>query len=285
MATDRNQDQREFLDNTVNKCNMIDGPQATEKPLGFLDLPAEIRNKIYRLAIVTTRPYGNDNLVSSLVPPALTLVNKQIFAEALPIYYAENSFYLLLWAKDEDLSDQDPALFHRFAQMTEYFGRRTTSLTDESHLRYIRNIVVQVRISTHLDPLYYSNLYHTVSDDGGQGDLPMPTYNSLCIRGDQQRMTFTSISETEDGPFDPTKYRCNLKDETGEQWHSFCSVKEAYDLIKLSFTGGTQPIERAIKAEYDSQRMLEEWWAGDESYCPIHPMDAPDFLLKHFDYR
>ncbi|KAG6358493.1 hypothetical protein INS49_014377 [Diaporthe citri] len=272
MATDQNQDQREVLDDKVERSGMMDGPDGTEvdhddnqkcpameinqkkpEPLGFLDLPAEIRNKIYQLALVD-RFYAR--LITNLTPPALTLVNRQILAEALPIYYAGNNFYLLLWATDDGLSDQDPVLFHRFTQMMEYFGRRTTSPTDESPMRYIMNIVVQINPSTYGDPPRYSKVYSTVVDDVDPETAANQTYSSLCIRSEKQRIPFTSDSATEKGPFDPTKYRWIVKnvtfgsrDKLGGR-DRFRSVKEASDLVNMSFTGSAQPIEKAIGIEY-----------------------------------
>ncbi|KUI63013.1 hypothetical protein VP1G_10131 [Cytospora mali] len=62
-----------------------------QKPFRFLNLPPELRNYIYRLALV--QPATTDLAAPQ---PALTRVNKQVRAEALSIYYAENKFSLLL---------------------------------------------------------------------------------------------------------------------------------------------------------------------------------------------
>lgn len=221
-------------------------------------MPAEIRNEIYRLAFVRTpQSYRNGltEFIFSLAPPALTLVNKQIFAEALSIYYAENNFYLLLSAKDDGLSDQDPFLFHRFTRMIEYFGRQTTSPTDESPMRYIKNIVVQIKTCTCSSPRYYSNVYGRVVDDEDPGTATNQAYSSLCIRGERQRMTFESNSATEEAPFDPTKYRCTVNG--GDR---LCPEKEAYHLAQMSFTGGKQPIEQAIGNRYHAGLLLEDCW-------------------------
>lgn len=237
-------------------------------------MPAEIRNKIYRLALFDS---SDGRWFTSLTPPALTLVNRQIFAEALPIYYAGNNFYLLLCTREDDLSDQDPALFHRFTELKEYFGRRTTSPTDDSPMRYIRNIVVQINTSTYLDPLRCSKVYSTVMDNVETETANAPAYSSLCIRGEQQRMTFTSDSTTEGGPFDPTKYEWVVRHVTSRRAHRFCSLKEAYDLVKMSFTGSTQSIEEAIREEYHAQRVVQGWMASDHDYYPMDPYFLPRF--------
>lgn len=58
----------------------------------LLDLPAELRNDIYRLVVLQT----DDIVVSTegINEPPLLKACKQIRVEALPIYYAENSFEL-----------------------------------------------------------------------------------------------------------------------------------------------------------------------------------------------
>lgn len=221
-------------------------------------------------------PVWLGDFIFNLAPPALTLVNKQIFAEALPIYYAENKFYLLLWAKDDGRRHQDPFLFHRFTQMMEYFGRQTTSPTDESPMRHIKNIVVQIITSTDSNPLYYSKVYSTVVDSVSPWPFRTitcnPAHSSLCIRNEKQRMAFTSA--TEQRPFDPTRYRWivkNVRSGRGDKFGSkdrFCSVKEAYDLVQMSFTGRTQFIEEAIRVEYNLKRGLQEIMA---SYYPETP--------------
>lgn len=53
------------------------------------------------------------------------------------------------------------------------------------------------------DPLYYSQVYSIVSDDMRTPET-IPRYSSLCIRGEQQQITFTAANEE---PFNPTKYR------------------------------------------------------------------------------
>lgn len=135
-------------------------------------------------------------------------------------------------------------------------------------MRYIRNIVIQINTGTYLDPLRDSKVYSTVMDNVGMGTAAAPAYSSLCIRGEQQRMTFTSDTTTEGGPFDPTKYRWIVRHVTSRRAHRFCSLKEAYDLVKMSFTGGTQPIEKAIRDEYYAQVFLQAWVASGRTTIP-----------------
>lgn len=54
----------------------------------FLDLPAELRNKIYSYAVLINKPI---HLAAAFAPP-ITRVSKQLRAEALPVFFAENSF-------------------------------------------------------------------------------------------------------------------------------------------------------------------------------------------------
>lgn len=203
---------------------------STEK-VGFLDLSGEIRNKIYRLVLVQhPGRRGCEHLLSSLAPPALTLVNKQTFAEALPIFYAENTFYLLLWAKREGLSDQDPTDFHRFTRMVEYFGRPTTSTKDQNPMRYIKNIVVQIRNSADFDTAMSPPIRRST------------IYNNLCIRGEQETITYTSDPETREEVFNPTNYRWNVSDVIFRDSSLLFIVFEARKLLEMSFTAQVQPI-------------------------------------------
>ena len=68
--------------------------QAATTSSRLLDLPPELRNSIYRLALRNIRP------IKPLTgrPPALVQANKQIRAEATSIYYAENTFSIALTA-------------------------------------------------------------------------------------------------------------------------------------------------------------------------------------------
>lgn len=58
----------------------------------FLALPGEIRNRIYRLTVVTARPFAVQLQWNRPRDAALLRVNKQIFDEASGIFYAENTF-------------------------------------------------------------------------------------------------------------------------------------------------------------------------------------------------
>lgn len=211
---------------------------STEK-VGFLDLPGEIRNKIYRLVLVQHPGlWACEHLIPSLALPALTLVNKQIFAEALPIFYAENTFYLLLWAWGEGPSGQDPTDFHRFTRMVEYFGRPTTSTKDQNPMRYIKNIVVQIRNSTSESPGIECDL-----EDRPWGRF---IYNHLSIRGGQQSITYKTDPVTAGETFDPGRYRWTVGDVSVPKILNIAFFTEAYHLLGMSFAPRTQPIAMTI---------------------------------------
>lgn len=207
--------------------------------VGFLDLPGEIRNKIYRLVLVQhPGPYGCE-LISSIAPPALTLVNKQTFAEALPVFYAENTFYLLLWARGEGPTGQDSTDFHRFTRMVEYFGRPTTSTKDQKPmLHYIKNIVVQVRNSTSNEPGIYSDLR-----DRSWG---RSIYNHLSIRAGQQSLTYETDPARAGEAFDPARYRWTVGDVSTPAFCNTAIVKEACHLLSMSFVSRTQPFAMTL---------------------------------------
>lgn len=58
----------------------------------LLALPGEIRNSIYRFALVTARPFAIQLQWNRPLDAALLRVNKQIFNEASSIFYHENTF-------------------------------------------------------------------------------------------------------------------------------------------------------------------------------------------------
>lgn len=69
----------------------------TEGKIGFLHLPAEVRNDIYNLSMANNEPVGDgyidiDYTRTRVTVPALLLASKQVQLEAGPIFYAPNKF-------------------------------------------------------------------------------------------------------------------------------------------------------------------------------------------------
>ncbi|KAI0518008.1 hypothetical protein F5B22DRAFT_645255 [Xylaria bambusicola] len=58
----------------------------------ILSFPGEIRNMIYRFAVLDAT--HGDSYGSTLVPPALARVNRQLRDEVIPIYYGETKFVI-----------------------------------------------------------------------------------------------------------------------------------------------------------------------------------------------
>ena len=81
-------------DNTLfGSCDFSDqSAHQSIPPCTFLALPGEIRNRIYRFALVTARPFAVQLQWNRPLDTALLRVNKQIFDEASGIFYAENTF-------------------------------------------------------------------------------------------------------------------------------------------------------------------------------------------------
>jgi hypothetical protein len=83
-------------------------PERASKPFEFLRLPGEIRNAIYKLVVVSLalinplvitphfekRLLGLAKSVTDQMQPSITMVSRQLRREALPLYYAENTFSL-----------------------------------------------------------------------------------------------------------------------------------------------------------------------------------------------
>lgn len=72
-----------------------------EKPSRPESLPAELRSRIYRFAVVRDEPYDltEKDARARLFDPALALVNKRIRAEVIPIFYGNNRFHFSVSAK------------------------------------------------------------------------------------------------------------------------------------------------------------------------------------------
>lgn len=73
----------------------MSSPTAKKKQhASFLDLPGEVRNVIYRLALPTGRQYGPNPIHECKDPPrnSLVEVGGQVGSEAASIWYAENYF-------------------------------------------------------------------------------------------------------------------------------------------------------------------------------------------------
>lgn len=63
-------------------------------PFRFLDLPGEIRNKIYFFALANSRPFTIKLQFGGSNTTALLRTNKQIYNEASSIFYRQNTFCL-----------------------------------------------------------------------------------------------------------------------------------------------------------------------------------------------
>ena len=98
----------------------------------FLALPGEIRNRIYRYALVTSQPFAVQ-LQFAPLDTALLRVNKEVYAEASSIFYHENAFRF------------PQALFvgAEILPQLESFYR-----VSPSRLRTMRNFVLDVPVSS-----------------------------------------------------------------------------------------------------------------------------------------
>lgn len=116
-------------------------PTSILQAFRFPDLPAELRNKIYRLVLADKKfatPFyfksvhgfiRYDKLEPSFEQqPAVTKVSRQIRSEALPLYYGYRKFFM-------DLTDDS------FSMFKAWIG-----IVRESALRHLQNIVVVLHI-------------------------------------------------------------------------------------------------------------------------------------------
>jgi hypothetical protein len=75
-----------------------------QQPFEFLNLPPEIREKIYILVSTSPERYINLDLPTahSSFPLNFLLVNNQIYQELRPIYFTSNSFCITLNRRNEN---------------------------------------------------------------------------------------------------------------------------------------------------------------------------------------
>ncbi|KAK4613692.1 hypothetical protein CLAFUW4_09170 [Fulvia fulva] len=79
----------------------------------LLELPAELRNRIYRYSLLEDRQSGIDIYPQTFAQPPLIRTCNQIRAEASSIYYSENTFYV-------DAPDFDHRLLAAFYTQIQY---------------------------------------------------------------------------------------------------------------------------------------------------------------------
>ncbi|KAF7194672.1 hypothetical protein HII31_03934 [Pseudocercospora fuligena] len=77
----------------ANKAKLVTyNTSESETSSRFLDLPGELRNRIYRLALIQKDNTRIAVSSTGFERPALTRVNKQIRQESMPIFLYENKF-------------------------------------------------------------------------------------------------------------------------------------------------------------------------------------------------
>lgn len=110
-----------------------------QKPFPFLSLPGEIRNLIYRHALVSPKTY-TVKLQFFPLDTALLRVNKQVYAEASDIFYHENIFWF-----PQTLFVGGPIL-ERLERVYHLPPRK---------LQTMRNFVIDIPVCVHFDLLRF----------------------------------------------------------------------------------------------------------------------------------
>lgn len=71
-----------------------------EEPFRFMDLPPELRIQIYSLVAVD--PDGKQQNLTGLVLPPIARVSRLVRIESLPIFFSDNSFYVVVYSNFRD---------------------------------------------------------------------------------------------------------------------------------------------------------------------------------------
>lgn len=123
----------------------------TQKAFRFLALPAEIRDIIYREALVPRTPKGIKEPVCTLAHPPLARVSKQLRAESLPVFYGENQFFINIDALHtqqvflKDRRREVDAAYQRYVATFEAFSAWGSGAPGTSCIRHIKDISVIYR--------------------------------------------------------------------------------------------------------------------------------------------
>ncbi|ROW02503.1 hypothetical protein VMCG_06025 [Cytospora schulzeri] len=87
----------------------------------FLDLPSEIRNMIYRRSLGEFKPWklSSKSFDGSHLQPSLTRVNKKVRAEALHIYYGEDTLCIQITDEENRAVERNSGVTFREAYQAE----------------------------------------------------------------------------------------------------------------------------------------------------------------------
>ncbi|KAK1085746.1 hypothetical protein LTR33_001921 [Friedmanniomyces endolithicus] len=107
---------------------MSSNPSSSTKPTGFSSLPAELRNKIYTLALHDSPPIHITSSTNDITDLALLQASPQTRSEAGPMRWSHSSFHF-------DLTTQDILLNAPFAS-------RWLSAFGTHRIRYIKELTI-----------------------------------------------------------------------------------------------------------------------------------------------
>ncbi|KAI9725083.1 MAG: hypothetical protein M1812_000359 [Candelaria pacifica] len=132
---------------TTSFENLLHSLKNTSKTFAFLSLPPELRNKVYRLLLVSTKTFTVGLRFGSF-DTSLLCVNKQIHEEASGIFYEENTFRI------------PQSLFISCATLDQL---RDLYRLPASRLRQLRNLNVEIPVyGPYHDQLFYQQVVQNV---------------------------------------------------------------------------------------------------------------------------
>ena len=132
------------------------------EPFRFLDLPPELRNRIYSMSMATDDTIWIPCSNSQDMQPDITRVNSQIRREALPVFYAENTFQM-------DISRCDWGLVLDYCDSVRDWGVKWIA---NAHVRFYEirhevnpNTIVELRCAESLRDLFAWHATRTIAVD------------------------------------------------------------------------------------------------------------------------
>ncbi|KAF2007703.1 hypothetical protein P154DRAFT_996 [Amniculicola lignicola CBS 123094] len=112
-------------------------PEKRSEPdkIGFLDLPAELRNKVYRYCLVSNQPFHFDHPSNFCRSSALLRTCKVIHSEACSVLYGENKFVF-----DRNRSTRAPFWQHTPKEIGYQDVRTFLEMIGPENNQYLRDI-------------------------------------------------------------------------------------------------------------------------------------------------
>ncbi|KAK0256653.1 hypothetical protein LTR91_003951 [Friedmanniomyces endolithicus] len=226
---------------------------SSTKPTGFSNLPAELRNQIYSLALHDSPPIRITNSTNDITDLALLQASPQICSEAGPMRWSRSTFHF-------DLTTQDILLNAPFAS-------RWLSAFGTHRIRYVKELTIShadrfsvtlghEMMANHKPALVLKKLTMASADDAG--NLPGSVSRPLNLAEVRASISSALTAMYADADLDLASYtEHNLVSGLAQFLHFVdrpfaASLDQNYESALQFITGGTR---------------FYEMWLGGKFFC------------------